>query len=284
MNTHRVEDKEKIKKDQVKKAVALAMQTSRWEEAGLNQAILEDFPRDLEAYNRLGKSLSEMGRNREARQAFEKALEISPRNSIAQKNLDRLSRIGDDAPFGASPSAVVPRVFIEESGTAAVTSLVNLGPPERLAKLAPGHQVLLEIEGSVIKVTKASNEYVGQVEPRLASRLARLIQGGNRFEATVTSAGSHALTIIVRETYKHPSLAGIVSFPSRSGADYRVYMPSALLGAELDGGDPQPGLPEAVKDWSDDDTEPGDEEAFSPVLHRIINAGEEGVSEDDEGL
>ncbi len=284
MNTHKVEDKEKIKKDQVKKAVALAKQ-SRWEEAAaLNQAILDDFPQDLEAYNRLGKSLSEMGHNREARQAFEKALEISPRNSIAQKNLERLSRIGDDAPFGASSTTVVPRVFIEESGTAAVTSLVNLGPPERLAKLAPGHQVLLEIGGSVIKIAEASGDYVGQVEPRLASRLARLVQGGNRFEATVTSAGSRALTIIVREVYKHPSLDGIVSFPSRSGADYRVYVPSALLGADLDEGDAQAGLPEAVKDWSDDDTEPGDEEAFSPVLHRIINAGEEGVSEDDEGL
>lgn len=284
MNTHKVEDKEKIKRDQVKKAVALAKQ-SRWEEAAaLNQAILDDFPQDLEACNRLGKSLSEMGRNREARQAFEKALEISPRNSIAQKNLDRLTRIGDDAPFGASPTAVVPSVFIEESGAATVTSLVNLGPPERLAKLAPGHQVLLEIGGSVIKVTEASGDYVGQVEPRLASRLARLVQGGNKYEATVTSASSHALTIIVREVFNHPSLAGIVSFPSRSSADYRVYMPSALLGAELDEGDAQAGLPEAVKDWSDDDTEPGDEEAFSPVLHRIISAGDEGVSEDDEGL
>ena len=284
MNTHRVEDREKIKKDRVKKAVALAKQ-SRWEEAAaLNQAILEDFPQDLEAYNRLGKSLSETGRNREARQAFEKALEISPRNSIAQKNLDRLSRIGDDAPFGASQTTVVPSVFIEESGAAAVTSLVNLGPPERLAKLAPGHQVLLEIGPSVIKVTESFGDYVGQVEPRLASRLARLVKGGNKYEATVTSAGSHVLTIIVREVFKHPSLAGVVSFPSRSSADYRVYMPSALLGAEVDEGDAQAGLPEAVKDWSDDDTEPGDEEAFSPVLHRIINAGEEGVSEDDEGL
>ena len=28
----------------------------------------------------------------------------------------------------------------------------------------------------------------------------------------------------------------------------------------------------AVKDWSNDDTEPGDDEAFSPVIHRIINS------------
>ena len=137
MNTIRVEDKEKIKKDQVKKAVALAMQ-SKWEEAAqLNRAILEDFPRDLETYNRLGKSLSELGRNREARDAFQKALEISPNNSIAHKNLDRLRRIGDEAPSTGGASAS-PQAFIEESGAAAVTSLVNLGPPDRLAILAHG--------------------------------------------------------------------------------------------------------------------------------------------------
>ena len=39
--------------------------------------------------------------------------------------------------------------------------------------------------------------------------------------------------------------------------------------------------PIAVKDWSDDDTEPGDDEAFSPVVHRIINAGDENSSQDE---
>ena len=281
MNTFKVEEKEKIKKDQVKKAVALAMQ-SKWEEAAeLNGAILEEFPRDLETFNRLGKSLSELGRNREARDAFQTALEISPNNSIARKNLDRLSRIGDDAPSKGGASAA-PQAFIEESGTAAVTSLVNLGPPDRLAKLAPGHRVLFDMEGSAIRITEASGEYVGQMEPRLASRLIKLIQGGNKYETTVTSVSSVALTIIVREVFKHPSLSGVVSFPRRGGADYRVYMPSAVLGDE---GDAQAGVvAEAVKDWSDDDTEPGDDEAFSPVLHRIINAGDEGASEDDEEL
>ena len=29
--------------------------------------------------------------------------------------------------------------------------------------------------------------------------------------------------------------------------------------------------PLAVKDWSSDDTEPGDDEAFSPVLHGVLD-------------
>jgi hypothetical protein len=35
-----------------------------------------------------------------------------------------------------------------------------------------------------------------------------------------------------------------------------------------------------VKDWSSDDTEPGDDEAFTPVLPRIINPTNE--NKDDE--
>ena len=33
-----------------------------------------------------------------------------------------------------------------------------------------------------------------------------------------------------------------------------------------------------VKDWSDDDTEPGDDEVFDSTAHRIIDPDEEGES------
>ena len=100
MNAHGIQDAEKVRKDLAKKAVALAMH-SRWAEAAtMNETILADFPRDLEAYNRLGKALSELGRNREAKEAFQRALEVSPNNGIAKKNLDRLARLGDDIPRG----------------------------------------------------------------------------------------------------------------------------------------------------------------------------------------
>ena len=35
-----------------------------------------------------------------------------------------------------------------------------------------------------------------------------------------------------------------------------------------------------IKDWSDDDTEPGDDDAFSPVFHRIINSADEDGEND----
>ena len=113
---------------------------SNWDEAvAMNRAIVKEFPDDLEAHNRLGKALSELGRNKEAREAFQRALEISPHNGIARKNLDRLMSIGDqDGPRSQSGVDAAPRVFIEESGKATTTSLINLAPPGTLLKLASG--------------------------------------------------------------------------------------------------------------------------------------------------
>ncbi len=285
MSTARTGDREKIRKELARKAITLAMQ-SRWEEAvEVNRSILMEFSEDLEAYNRLGKALSELGRNREAREAFQRALQISPHNTIARKNLERLSRLGDEvSPPPAARTSTTPEVFIEESGKAGVTALINLAPSNVLLKLAPGHPVELQIDGTALKVADPSGEYVGQVEPRLAARLTRLIKGGNRYEARVTSVGERELTIIIRETYKHPTQSGIVSFPSRGGADYRVYLPSTLLGYEMGEEESEESDAMAIKDWSDDDTEPGDDEAFSPVLHRIINAGGEEITEEEEEL
>ena len=283
MFTREVEDKEKARKDLAKKAVGLAMH-SRWEDAvEVNWSILNHFEDDLEAHNRLGKALSELGRNREAKDAFRRALELSPHNGIAKKNLDRLARLGDDSPGAAARSSASPPVFIEESGKAGVTSLVNLASPDVLVKLAPGHPVELLMEGSRLKIAEPSGEYAGQVEPKLASRLTRLIKGGNRYDATVTSVGERELTVIIRETSKEPSQAGIVSFPSKGAGDYRAYMPSTILGELTEDETPEPERV-VVKDWSDDDTEPGDDDAYTPVFHRIIKAGEEGVTEEEEEL
>lgn len=280
MQTLTEKSREKLRRDRAKKAVELAMH-SHWDEAVvMNRAILRDFPEDLEAQNRLGKALSELGRNREAREAFQRALEISPNSGIARKNLDRLMSLGDqDAPRSQGSVETAAKVFIEESGKATTTSLVSLAPSSALLKLAPGHRVSLEIENRRVKVVSAAGEYVGSVEPRLTARLLRLVRGGNQYEAAVTSADPNELTIIIRETFKHPSQTGIVSFPSRAGADYRVYVSGSVLAYGEDELDADTLGGRIIKDWSDDDTEPGDDEAFAPVIHRIINSS--GSDDDD---
>ena len=283
MNMNPVEEKEKAKKDQAKRAVALAMER-RWEEAiSVNSAIIEDFPDELEAYNRLGKALSELGRNREACDAFRRALEISPYNSIAKKNVQRLERLGEAETVSSKKHSVSPQTLIGESGKSGVTSLMSLAAPKELLKLAPGQSVDLHLEGSKLVVSSQTGEYVGKLEPRLSARLSKLIAGGNRYDAAVTSVGEQELNVIIHEVYKHPSQAGVVSFPTKgSGLDYRVLLPGAVAGFDGSEDDPseEPVLA-MLKDWSDDDTEPGDDEAFTPAFQRIVNSSE-GENEDDE--
>lgn len=276
---------EREKKDKAKIAIGLAMQ-SRWEEAvTLNTAIIADFSADLETYNRLGKALSELGRNREARDAFKNALGVSPNNNIAKRNLVRLSQLEDNDPLHLVGSVALPQEFIEETGKTGVTTLINLGSPMVLLKLAAGHGLPLNLKGSKVLVTDSSSEYVGQIEPKLGTRLSKLMSGGNRYEAVARSVTGDELTILVREVYKHPTQMNVLSFPSNTSDNYNLRTPNNSLEIDMSDEDVV-GREEksiTIKDWSNDDTEPGDDEAFSPVIHRIIGPEDE-TQDESEGV
>ena len=276
MAYQQTEDKVKTKQERTKVAIALAMK-NRWPEAvAVNRSLIDDFPGDLESYNRMGRALTELGRIEEAREAFRRVLEVSPHNTIARKNLDRLDQLGDNLPRQQPTHRRATQAFIGESGKTLVTSLVNVASPKTLARLTPGDDVNLELAGRRLNVREeASGEELGQVESKTASRLKRLMSGGNRYAATVKSVDDRTVTIIIREVYKHPSQAGIVSFPSRASSG--SYGSSAPAG--YDSGEDENAVEakriNAAKDWSDDDTEPGDDEAFTPSIHRIINSANE---------
>ncbi len=273
----RTDQRPRYKEERAKRAVALAMK-SRWAEAAAaNMALVADFPDDLESYNRLGKALMELGRVGEAKQAFRQALEISPHSPIAIKNLDRLEQLGDEGVRISIRKSTSPHAFIEESGKAGSTSLVGLAPSRLLLKMAPGHPVHLRARGGALEVEDSLGEYLGRVEPRLASRLARLVTGGSRYEAAVTSVGESEMTIIIREVFRHPSQGSAPSFPSWAGPQRRA--PGGANAADLDD---EANMEElvSVKDWSDDDTEPGDDAAFAPVVHRIVAS--DGSDPDEE--
>src|SRR5437870_4084414 len=90
------EDASRLKRSGAEHAIALALE-SKWEEAAaLNRAILATVPNDVDSWNRLGKSLIELGRFRDARDAYQRSIELDPVNTIAKRNLDRLSNVKED--------------------------------------------------------------------------------------------------------------------------------------------------------------------------------------------
>jgi len=218
-----------------KEAIALAMQ-GRWEEAvAANRSIVEVFPQDINAHNRLGKALTELGRYAEAKEAYMRALEIDPKNSIARKNLRRLSLLKDvnQVPAGR-PHRVSPQLFIEETGKAGVANLEQLAPREVLAKMSAGDPVFLRPKGRGLIAESKLGEYLGQVEARIGARLAKLIRGGNRYAAAITSSTDGEVKIIITEIFQHPSQAGRPSFPARGYDGFRSYVKDSVLKYELD--------------------------------------------------
>src|SRR6266480_6223786 len=115
------EEKARLKKQWTDLAVRQA-QEGLWEEAvATNRNILNIFPYEPDAFNRLGKALSELGQYTEARQAYTQTLKYSPKNIIAKKNLDRLAQLEESAVQShGGADRIDPRLFIEETGKTGV--------------------------------------------------------------------------------------------------------------------------------------------------------------------
>ena len=61
----------RLKQQRSKEAIDLAMQ-GKWQEAvTVNKEIIQDFPEDVDAYNRLGRAYMELGDYKQAREAYE---------------------------------------------------------------------------------------------------------------------------------------------------------------------------------------------------------------------
>ena len=227
------EEQVRLRRQRSKQAIALAMQ-GRWREAvAANQEIIASFPHDVDAYNRLGRAYIELGEYPQAKEAYERAIEFDPYNVIAQKNLRRLPYLGKGGSEADSDRAE-PQHFIEETGKAGVVSLYRLAPPEVLARMAAGNKAYLKVDGSGLTVANARGEYLGQVEPRHAQRLIKLMEGGNQYAAAIVSAAEDRVLVIIREAYQDPAMAGQLSFPPKSGESLRPYLSDKMLRRELE--------------------------------------------------
>ncbi len=270
MQQNTAEDRIRLRRVLPERAIALAME-NRWSEAAdVNRKIIELYPNDADAYNRLGKALLEMGRYRDALATYQRAVELDPNNIIARKNVERLAHLAEKAPEPGpepapapdrGPARINPTMFIEETGKTGVTTLVKPGRPELLIELTAGDHVELRVNNNALEVYDENGQYVGQVEPRLAKRLIGLIEGGNRYTAAVTQVVDSAISIIVREVYQHPSQRGKLSFPPKAlptGA-YRPYMREGALRYGLE--DEEEGGFDFDPESDADETDDSDEEA-----------------------
>jgi len=90
LNVTKYQIKEELRKQWANQAVEMALM-GRWDKAAqANLHIIELFPDDTQARNRLGKAYYELGRYDDAVGAYEGSLQRQPSNNIARKKLAEL--------------------------------------------------------------------------------------------------------------------------------------------------------------------------------------------------
>jgi tetratricopeptide (TPR) repeat protein len=279
------EEKARFRQRLSKEAIDLALQ-GRWEEAeAVNRDIIEKCPSDVEAYNRLGRALTELGDFDQAKEAYSKALELEPENTIAKKNLARLTSLSESMATLSSDSQKVSTrkaqarrvaldLFITEVGKVGVVSLHNLAPGVVLAKMGFGDQVHLEIREQHLIVASQSGEYLGQVEPRQGLRLIKLMRGGNRYDVAILNVEKDKVQVIIKEVYQHPNQVGCPSFLVKATEHLRTRIKESLLRREIMTDESEaPPEPE----YSEEEEYLGPEEESVPEGFTVI--GEDGERE-----
>lgn len=238
--SYKQEEEARLRQQLSKEAVDLALQ-GRWDEAeALNRDIIEKFPADVEAYNRLGRALTESGDFDQAKKAYFKALQLDPDNAIAKKNVARLTSLSESmATLSSNPQQTstwrpqAPRValdlFITEMGKAGVVNLHNVASRDVLAKMGFGDKVNLEERGRDLIVESEGGEYLGKVEPKQGLRLIQLMRGGNKYDAAILSEEEDKVKVIIKEVYQHPCQVGRPSFLVKSTEHLRTHIRESLL-------------------------------------------------------
>lgn len=216
----------------VEQAIQLALD-SEWEEAvRVNQDLLDRFGPDPDTHNRLGKALMELGRLEEAQEAYQATLTLNPTNPIALRQLDKLrERATSKAPLAPVSTSLDVKSFTEEPGKTTVTRLIP-APGLDPATAAPGDPIEIVVDADQVSVRTGRGASLGVLEPRVAQRLRRLVESGNRYSGAVTHVDGQMVQVILREVYQDPSQAGTTSFPVHGKAremDYRPYTKETLL-------------------------------------------------------
>jgi len=210
------------------KAIAAAM-ASRWEEAEVaNIEILKQDPKNVAALNRLGRAYLEQGKKNKAKNAFLKVLKIDKYNQIALKNLQLLK-----SSTGNKKGKVLfsPDLFIEEPGKTKTVTLAKTADKKSLSSLSVGEEVKLKVRKRTIACYSQKNNYIGRLPDDLSLRLAKLINGGNKYQTFIKALNFPEIKVFIKEVKKAKRLAHIPSFPTK-GEPYLAYMPPNLVHEE----------------------------------------------------
>jgi hypothetical protein len=198
-----------------------AMLAGDWKNAvTLNESLIDESPKDIDALNRLAYVFTILGKIKNAKLAYKKVLKIDVLNQIATRNIKKLTELAPKQ-IAKSFSSIkcVNSIFLEETGKTKIISLVNTAQPKIICLLTTGQPVEITTKRSRIFVQDQNGQYLGVLPDDLGRRLIKLIKGGNTYSAYVKSAAGHNVCIFIRETKRASKYKNQPSFPQTDSHD-----------------------------------------------------------------
>jgi len=202
--------------------------TGDWEKAiSLNKALIKDEPNDIDALNRLAFAQNILGKTKAAKTTYQKVLKIDGLNSLALRNLKRITEIKkSNNNFNNNNFPVqTTNMFLEEPGKTKVIELVNIAQPNVVNMLRTGQTLTLSIKRLKIFLLADGKLYVGMLPDNISKRLIKFIKAGNEYESYVRSATNRHLVVFIKETKKSSRFKNQCSF--LSGTDKALDFKSA---------------------------------------------------------
>lgn len=198
-----------------------------WQEAlEINLKLSKLLPDNTECLNRLAKSYFELGKYSLAKKIYAQVLDIDPYNTIAQKNLKKISSFKKNALVanqdnglghnGLLKASLSPSLFLEEPGVTKIVNLVKVAEPQKLLTLSPGSLVNLVAKKRGILVVDSQNLYLGALPDDSAHHLQKLISGGNKYQVIIKSVKNNGLSILIREVFRSKKFKNQASFIDES--------------------------------------------------------------------
>lgn len=204
--------------------------TQNWDQAiTINENIIKENEKDIEALARLAYACIQLGKFEKAKKIYRKILSLDKYNLIAQKNLDKISYL-IQCKIKITPHLrpfVSPSLFIEEPGQTKTVSLTNTAPLKIISNLSIGDPVILNPKKHSVEVRTPDKVYLGALPDDVAFRLIRFIKAGNTYQALIKNIAKNCLTVYIRELTRGKRLKNQPTF-FMTNRDFTVSTPREM--------------------------------------------------------
>ena len=191
---------------------------NNWEKAKkLNLAILNITKNNIETLNRLGISYMKLLDKKNATKCFQYVLKISPNNTIAQKNINKLQL--NLSKKKKSVDKIDTSNLVNETGKS-VNLKCNITNSKKIFNqgIDTGSKLTIKNEKTSIGIYKGNSKIL-IIENNIAKRISNLINLGNEYTCTVLGVSENSVNINIKEISKSNKTNQIISFPEYLNSD-----------------------------------------------------------------